>query len=289
MNRLNIKYWDFERAREHIRGLEFKTREEWKNYSKTSRPYYIPSNPNVKYRNEWISFPDWLGYNYTRGNENRRHNVNHDFFKIWSSDMAYIFGFWFADGNIYGNEFSISQHKKDIYLLKKIAEIMGSDYNLGNNNSNVRFWVTSKIIVEDVKRLGGRENKTNSMLFPIIPKKYLPDFIRGLWDGDGSISLMKKKNRYISSFTCRSRRFARELLSILRNEINNLGGSLVVRKHPMGERLSFKGHVFIRKINSFSYNIKFGNNDTIRLREFIYGGKPKLFLKRKYELFCANP
>ena len=37
--------------------------------------------------------------------------------------MAYIFGFWCADGCIYnGRCFDITLHKKDKYILKKIAE-----------------------------------------------------------------------------------------------------------------------------------------------------------------------
>nr|DAN97189.1 MAG TPA: RRNA intron-encoded endonuclease [Caudoviricetes sp.] len=37
--------------------------------------------------------------------------------------MAYVLGFWFADGCIYrGRIFDITLHKKDKYILKKIAD-----------------------------------------------------------------------------------------------------------------------------------------------------------------------
>ena len=36
------------------------------------------------------------------GNQNgRKYHINQDYFKIWSRNMAYIFGFWCADGCIY--------------------------------------------------------------------------------------------------------------------------------------------------------------------------------------------
>lgn len=61
----------------------------------------------------------------------RKWNINQDFFKTWSSDMAYIFGFWCADGCIYGGKmFDITIHNKDKYILKRIAEKLGYEGSL---------------------------------------------------------------------------------------------------------------------------------------------------------------
>ena len=49
----------------------------------------------------------------------RKYAVNDDYFKEWSHDMAYILEFWWADGCIYKNEFSIAQ-KKQISIGKNI-------------------------------------------------------------------------------------------------------------------------------------------------------------------------
>ena len=58
----------FEAARTFVRTLEQGSREEWKEYSKSSkRPTNIPGHPNTVYRDAgWISWPDWMGYEGTK-------------------------------------------------------------------------------------------------------------------------------------------------------------------------------------------------------------------------------
>jgi len=61
----------------------------------------------------------------------RKYNINQDYFKTWSNNMSYILGFWFANGYIYnGRMFDITLHKKDKYILKKIAEELQFEGNL---------------------------------------------------------------------------------------------------------------------------------------------------------------
>jgi superfamily II DNA or RNA helicase len=55
-------YRDFKSARKYVRGLKLKNQYDWVQFSKSKkRPYDIPSNPQQKYANEWISLGDWLG------------------------------------------------------------------------------------------------------------------------------------------------------------------------------------------------------------------------------------
>lgn len=64
------------------------------------RPSNIPYSPNIAYKNKgWISWGHWLGTNNIRG-QLKKYTVNHNFFKKWSRDMAYVLGFWWADGYI---------------------------------------------------------------------------------------------------------------------------------------------------------------------------------------------
>jgi len=59
----NIKSLPFLEAREFVRNLNLKSYDEWIAYTKSGiKPENIPSNPNVKYKNDkWISFVDWIG------------------------------------------------------------------------------------------------------------------------------------------------------------------------------------------------------------------------------------
>lgn len=197
----------------------------------------------------------------------RKYNINQDYFKKWSSNMAYILGLWFADGSIYGGRlFDITLHKKDKYILKKIAEELSYEGNLYDNvdkqSSRINF--SCKVIYDDIVSLGGTEQKSLKVEFPDIPNEFLPDFIRGYFDGDGSVMNLKN-NRLNSTFTCGNKQFLIKLLEILKQEAGIEGGSF----------------------DDSSYSLRFGKKDTIRLGQYIYKNNPELFLQRKKIKFIS--
>ena len=57
------KFRPFEEAREYIHSLGIKTQKEWNSYAKSGgdKPNDIPYKPLRTYKNEWISWGDWLG------------------------------------------------------------------------------------------------------------------------------------------------------------------------------------------------------------------------------------
>lgn len=195
----------------------------------------------------------------------RKYHINQDYFKTWSRNMAYILGFWFADGCIYGGKmFDITLHKKDKYILKKIAEELEYEGNLydavDRQSSRINF--SCKVIYNDIISLGGTERKSMTINFPDVPKKYLPDFIRGYFDGDGCVMKLKN-NRLNSAFTGGSKNFLFTLWNILKEEAGVMSGSY----------------------DASCYSIKFGKKDTLKIGEYIYQNNPELFLLRKREKF----
>jgi len=183
-------------AKKEIEKYNIKTEKQWLHeyipYLK-SKDIHLPSHPDGVYKNRgWISWGDWLGTNNIRGTL-CKYIVNEDFFKIWTVDMAYILGFWFADGNMRIRDgrksFSICQMLSEKDLLQNILNVMGSKHPIScpKNREQATFEIYSKIMFDDLIYLGGRIKKTKDMKFPIIPKEYIYDFIRGYFDGDGSI------------------------------------------------------------------------------------------------------
>jgi hypothetical protein len=51
----------FYEARAYVRTIGLKGYEDWSEWSKAKRPDNIPSAPSVVYRDQWVSFGDWLG------------------------------------------------------------------------------------------------------------------------------------------------------------------------------------------------------------------------------------
>ena len=278
------EFLPFDKAREFVRSLKLKGQKEWVKYIKgKTNILKIPFIPYKIYKKEWKSWGNWVGTSNICGTL-RKHKVNDDFFKNWSHDMAYILGFWFADGFISKkrNVFSITQHNKDSYLLKEMLLTMGSDYSLQRDkNSNcLQFTIRSKTIIDDIIKLGGKERKSLDCEMPYVPKKYLPDFVRGEFDGDGCISY-SKANKYRASICSASELFATKLLEDLRNNIPNFKGHLSKYVRYREYRPNFKCNKKIFTV----YGLIFGANDTRRLRDFMYQNNPKLKMLRKYNKF----
>lgn len=195
----------------------------------------------------------------------RKYHINQDYFKTWSHNMAYILGLWYADGCIYGGKmFDITLHKKDQYILKRIAEELAYEGPIQDyvDRQAARLNFCCVVIYNDIIALGGSESKNLTVEFPDIPKEYLHDFIRGYFDGDGCIMRLKN-NRVNSAFTCESKAFLDTLHRVLKEEANVEGGSY----------------------DASSMSLKFGKKDSFKIGSYIYKDDPELFLLRKRNKF----
>lgn len=195
----------------------------------------------------------------------RKYHINENYFKTWSHNMAYILGLWFADGCIYrGQMFDITLHKKDKYILKQIAKELEYEGPIIDyvDRQAARINFSCVVIYNDIVALGGTERKSLTVEFPEVPEEYLPDFIRGYFDGDGCIMRLKN-NRVNSAFTCGSKIFLDKLLEILRDKAGVEGGSY----------------------DASCVSLKFGKKDSFKIGDYIYQNDPELFLKRKRDKF----
>jgi len=205
---------------------------------------------------------------------------NRNFFKQWSPDMAYILGFLFADGNMVktkrGTHF-VAMYTADRDLLVSIAESIESNHRIGErrNGPGVVYvlQIGSKELFEDLVLLGLTPNKARRMRLPEIPEKYIGDFVRGYFDGDGNVwtGLLNKKRRkptsaITTSFTSASDDFLSNLqLTLLRRGLH--GGYLYKIK------------------NKNCYRLTYSILNTLKLFTIMYTMPHKLFLHRKKLIF----
>ncbi|MDA9596964.1 DEAD/DEAH box helicase family protein [Flavobacteriaceae bacterium] len=67
-----IDYLKFSSAREVARSLNLKSTKEWRIYSKSEiKPFNMPANPNIVYKDSWISWGDFLGTNNVHGSKRK--------------------------------------------------------------------------------------------------------------------------------------------------------------------------------------------------------------------------
>lgn len=127
----------------------------------------------------------------------RKFNINDKYFDIQSSNMAYIMGFWAADGNVSKDEnrLDLELNFGDIEILEKIKDELNSERPIkiyqcqnGYTKSKLLFW--SAHIKQVFSEYGIVPNKTYSSDFHApykLNKKFWIDYIRGFFDGDGCV------------------------------------------------------------------------------------------------------
>jgi hypothetical protein len=127
---------------------------------------------------------------------------------------AYILGFIYADGclidNINGRQrrLSIEIQEQDGYILNLLglSTVSRLPYikikpKINEMNTQV-LNISSNDLVNRLIELGCNINKSKvGMKFPDLPKNLIHHFIRGFFDGDGSVTSTKVKNRYIRKTT----------------------------------------------------------------------------------------
>lgn len=135
---------------------------------------------------------------YIRGP--KKYLVNHNYFDIIDSeDKAYFLGLIVADGCIFNNSISIGLQERDGYILEKFRESI--DYTgviwkvkgVGKHQNKNAINVYSKKLVESLSKYGVVPRKTFTSFLPDIPRHLHSHFIRGVFDGDGCISIVKGK------------------------------------------------------------------------------------------------
>lgn len=118
-----------------------------------------------------------------------------DFFRIWSPEMAYVLGYWWADGYMRVKRntgaYLVEIASVDRDHLLKLAEAIGekADYRKITAKSEcygIEF--CSKEMYQDLLALGGMPNKSNVIGFPSLPAEQLVHFVRGFVDGDGTLA-----------------------------------------------------------------------------------------------------
>ena len=180
-----------------------------------------------KIKNEVLNCKNYPLYvRKTPVNPNRfKYKVNQCFFKYWNSQMAYVLGFTFADGNIHHVALAWDL-KSDVELLRKINRAMGSNYPIKKRKNSFRLRISNPFILQDVQKLGVIPDKTKTCLFPNVPGEFFRDFIRGFLDGDGWIYTREGRREISVGFSNGSHKFLKGLSRSLNKHLilttNNL-------------------------------------------------------------------
>lgn len=212
-----------------------------------------------------------------------KYTFNKEYFNnIDTEEKAYILGFLYADGNI--SDTTKDKHYRIRILLKdsdsdildKIKLCISYTGQVKHREQKYKdkrrsgykiseLAINSKILHEQLQKHGIAPNKTFKIKYPNIPQNLDRHFIRGFFDGDGSIYLRKNRpNGFRANLTCASKEFL-EVVSekiIYNTKINNCNVN----------------------ITKNMYRIDKDKNDAIKILNWLYEDS-NIYLNRKYEMY----
>lgn len=229
------------------------------------------------------AFLEKKGIKKTKGNHYRKFFHNEDFFEVIDNEeKAYWLGFMYADGWVmdhsqrYGqDQFGISlkiddeQHIRKFLTSIKATNPITYDYSSGRKHALAKVVLTSQKTVNDLIKHGCFKKKTFLLQPPTtIPDDLIPHFIRGFFDGDGSI--VKASGKYYEKYHKYHFQVSFSCMETIAYWLQHFFGFGSVVKDQ-------------RSKQSFSYTLG-GRNCILKFYHTLYDNAT-IYLDRKYERF----
>ena len=214
-------------------------------------------------------------------------DFNDNYFEnIDTEEKAYFLGLIYSDGNVRDRNgkyyLNIELKREDKYILEKFAselkcgnKIYDRDRitNFGESHMSSFTSCNSKKIFDDLARFNIVPDKSHTTtsfinIEELIPNSLIKHFLRGLIDGDGTIS-----KRYTTR---------QNVIAIYQNEINFCYEFDRLLKKSMNDYDLYE-NIIVNK-NTGVYNLRYRRIDDIKkICDFLYNGS-SIYLKRKYQL-----
>ena len=223
------------------------------------------------------------GIEVQKGRDNRWYTLNEHYLdELDCSEKYYFLGFFYADGywSPHSNRTYIDSIDKDI--LEKFLKIFEANrplqeikkHNIKNAKTSWSFRLENPIIHQKLYEYGCDNNKSYNASFPYRlfegdKRKFMPDFIRGIVDGDGGWHLEFK-----SGGSC----------SLDFSVVGTHDLCLSIKEildEELGIDLCFRPHIKSKT----AWYISTSKIDYIpKIISYLYGTNSGLFLKRKYDI-----
>lgn len=211
-------------------------------------------------------------------NKARAYDKNENYFSKENHNMAWILGFIAADGSIRkdSNSIKITLSRIDKEILEKIRkeiEITNpiKDYTTNKGFEISEFVWTCEQHKKDLEKYNIVPNKTFKIKPPYkLNREFWIDYIRGYFDGDGSVNLIKNSNG-------RGNGNLRWQLCSATPEILQWIIDFLYEEYQIP-----KVSIQVQKRKENLYYFQYGSKATRQIYDILYNESP-MFLKRKKE------
>lgn len=154
----------------------------------------------------------------------RKYTLNEYFFHELNEKSSYWLGFLYADGFVRmkdgkSGELKIKLKDTDKNHIEKFLSDIKCEKpikcGIDNKSKFCSVTVYSNVMVNKLFELGCVNNKTQKIRLPNLNKDSMNHFIRGYFDGDGSISKVKNRTNSFTVSVCSNVNFNDELINFL--------------------------------------------------------------------------
>jgi len=208
-------------------------------------------------------------------------NCNEQFLDIWSPEMAWVLGLFYADGTVRcrsNKPHQAALSSKDRDLLEQVNQVWQADFPIIDMSHYPSYrWkgfalrISGQSRVQALMNYGLFPNKAATMKFPNVPEHCLSHFVRGLWDGDGSFYIENETHsRLYATYACVNRPFIEAMIQIIASGCDIRIPNILPRR---GTKLP-------------QYQIYYTQRDEVKhfATWLYYGSSDKTRLARKYDI-----
>lgn len=225
-------------------------------------------------------------------NIKRQYPINETIFNTIDTELkAYYLGLIAADGCVHkSNDLSISLQQRDGYILKYLKNAIQPDKPLviipskGNQQEQLKLSIRSSVICSDLIKLGFPPNKSQvGMSFPNLNKDLIRHFIRGFFDGDGTITgcLEKTKSKNTGDVINNGLSRKVKLVSTSKSFLEDVNINLF--NLGLSNRNIIEDKSRVRKTPL--YRLCYSSLEDIKKLENLFYDNSNYYLKRKQEKF----
>jgi len=191
----------------------------------------------------------------------------------WNKNFAYAIGLFTADGCLSSDRRHLEFNSKDKEQVENFRRCLNLDNNItkkGSGNEKVKKYYRVQFgdvqFYKFLESIGLKSRKSKRLQRLKISKRFFPDFLRGLFDGDGTFGEFNHPESQYPQLRLRFASASKQFIRWLHQEIK--------------KRLNTKGFIGNGKGNE---NLIYAISDSLKLINYMYYSPNVVCLSRKFQ------